>query len=126
MKTIKDIAWLAGLLEGEGCFRLGKEKYPYISVACTDRDTIVKAKKILGTRTLDWYETKPLMTTMWRTSVWGNKAIQWMMTLISLMSKRRKAKILEIVNFWKNHYYPGSGNRTNHPTNYQLLCEGRL
>ena len=27
--TSKDIIWLAGLLEGEGCFRMQKDRRPY-------------------------------------------------------------------------------------------------
>jgi hypothetical protein len=46
-----DIAWLAGLLEGEGSFMRGKRKdAPGISLAMTDRDVVERAAKLLRTK----------------------------------------------------------------------------
>lgn len=43
----REIAWVAGLLEGEGCFD-EYNKGGRIRLEMTDRDVVVKAKKILG------------------------------------------------------------------------------
>lgn len=48
-----DIAWAAGLIEGEGCFVLSKDKRSNhhktaIQVEMTDKDTLDKLQNILG------------------------------------------------------------------------------
>lgn len=44
--TVKEIAWLAGYLEGEGCFGKVKDKYPSIRVSATDEDDIEKVARL--------------------------------------------------------------------------------
>ena len=44
-----EVAWLAGLLEGEGCFHLRKEDdRPLIKLNMTDRDVIERAARLMG------------------------------------------------------------------------------
>ena len=45
--TKEEIAWAAGILEGEGYFGASDRKYPYLSIEMTDRDILEKLKKIL-------------------------------------------------------------------------------
>lgn len=40
MIRLTDVAWLAGLLEGEGCIRLFQGKYPLISLGMVDGDVV--------------------------------------------------------------------------------------
>ncbi len=48
--TTEEAAWLAGVLEGEGCFDLnrGDSRYPRVRVEMTDRDIIVRIKALVG------------------------------------------------------------------------------
>ncbi len=118
MLKIKDLYWLAGLIEGEGCFSLqgngsrGKGKCwtrkPNIRIGMADKDVLDYAARIFNTNVTGPYKNKlpngTLGKDIWHISINGNKAIQWMMTLYSLMSQRRKNKIEEIINYWKaNH-----------------------
>jgi len=50
MATKEEIAWLAGVLEGEACFDLnrGDPRYPRMRIEMTDRDVLVRIKQILG------------------------------------------------------------------------------
>ena len=53
--TELDIAWLAGLLEGEGCFRINTRKrdngtinyYPQLILKMTDEDIIKRAGELM-------------------------------------------------------------------------------
>lgn len=109
-----DIAWLAGLLEGEGCFYMrqgGKyrgvpyQRYPAIDVAMTDKDVIMRVcamwnRKVVGmtgrgkSRNKNWQ-------TLWRAGITGTTAIAWMFTVYPFMGARRKAKIREVVAVWR-------------------------
>ena len=108
MLNTKDIYWLAGLLEGEGCFFTSyqsnkpKYKYPRILLGMTDRDVIEKAAKILG-GTVYLVGEKKNRKRVWYVSVARtHQAVGWMMTLYSLMGERRKLKIKECLGSWKN------------------------
>ena len=99
MVTTLDIAWVAGIVEGEGSVGI-RNGCPNIQVQMTDRDVIERLCGIIG--------VKP--RTPWRRGRYkpvygcvlsGIKAIQWMMTLYVLMGERRKAKIAEVIETWK-------------------------
>lgn len=104
MKTVKEIAWLAGLLEGEASFML-KRGNTIISMQMTDRDVMERAAAILGAKLGD-YARKPKgkasYLPVYHLAIHGTKAIGWMMTLYGLMGERRRAKILQILKHWKN------------------------
>ena len=108
-RNMADIYWLAGLIEGEGCWLAksyarksgsGEIKCLRLLVGMTDLDVIQRAHRILGTPV-------PIITRMSRgrqpfhlLKVHGSLAIQWAMTLYSLMGKRRKLKIQELIGMW--------------------------
>jgi hypothetical protein len=104
-----DIAWLAGLLEGEACFcvcdrRVKDKTYKriYIQLVMTDQDVVERAANLLGTsaKPMPWRNngmTKPT----WRAYLCGDKAAGWMMTLYKLLGHRRQAKIRECLSAWK-------------------------
>jgi hypothetical protein len=98
-----DNAWLAGILEGEGCFTCsfqnGSENpTPRIQLTMTDEDVVCKVATLLNTK---------VTSTDWRTK--GDKAIyrtslarknDLLNTLTSIypfMGQRRKAKIDELI-----------------------------
>lgn len=101
----KDIYWLAGLIEGEGSFTFlqnNKNKIPVVSVSMIDEDVIKRVAIIFKTNVTYTVSGGSLM---YNTRIRGNIAIQWMMTLYSLMGSRRKTKIREIMKFWKATHY---------------------
>lgn len=101
MIIIMEIAWLAGILEGEGTFAFLHT--PRISIGMTDLDIIEKVRKIWKT---DNKITKDLLRNTnkerYTIRICGDLAIQWMLTLYSLMGLRRKVKIREVISDWKN------------------------
>ncbi len=105
MIKITDIAWLGGLLEGEGYFCLVHGKYPSIKVAMTDEDTIIRARNIWKSNTKIYHYKN-----LWRTEVNGAIAVGWMMTLYPFLGKRRREKVTKVIKFWQSYPYARSHN----------------
>lgn len=105
--SVKEIAWVAGLLEGEGYFGVNNAS-PRIQLAMTDLDVIEKARDLIGKNQIistytqeglgkDGHLRKPKYTL----TITGQIAIEWMMTIYTFMGTRRKAKIRHLIDFWK-------------------------
>jgi hypothetical protein len=101
-----ELAWLAGLLEGEGsflmyrCHKGGREyRYPKIVVGMTDLDVIEHAASLLGENKVyplppsKQGERKPAF----RAHVSGRKAADLMHQLYPLLGQRRRARIDQIL-----------------------------
>jgi hypothetical protein len=108
--TTKDILWMSGLLEGEGCFQAGgnRKGIPYISVGMTDRDVVEHAGRLLGAPKVGVasHEQYPHLIAAhhkpnYRVVVAGVTAAAWMMTVYQFMGERRKAKIREVLAAWR-------------------------
>lgn len=106
-----DLHWLAGLLEGEGCFTLKSSQYPTasgfktsfiptIQLNMTDRDVVERAASLMRLRVGGPYmhNKKKNAKPMFYIRAGGRRAAGWMMTLYSLMGKRRKEKIYQILS----------------------------
>ena len=91
-----DLIWLAGLLEGEGCFDLHRGKYPRIRLGMKDRDVVGRAATLLGSRLRVTLHPAP-KAAMWHTEVSGAEAIRLLWELLPHMGARRSAKIAEIL-----------------------------
>ncbi len=100
MITTNQIHYVAGLLEGEGCFSFYKT--PKISLAMTDLDTVTRIRNLIQCNcNIEYIIGENNKKGIYRFSVYGSIAIQWMMTLYSLLGERRKIKIREIIEIWK-------------------------
>jgi len=114
MLTTMDIAWAAGLIEGEGCFPCQNGRYS-IQVSMTDPDVMGKLATLFGTKTYGPYQcysptdSKKAGRAAWRIYFHGPRAIGWMMTIYSFMGERRRAAIEKSIGRWKNS--PGRGRR---------------
>ena len=91
---MKDIIWLAGLLEGEGWFGLHHKKYPSISIAMTDEDVIIRVAALIKSNI---YRQR----NAWVAQVSGTYAIGWMMTLYTLLGKRRRSAVVNAIKVWR-------------------------
>ena len=103
------IYWLAGLLDGEGCFDVREKGAPRLSVGMTDQDVIERVATQFGTKmttTLPIRRTRgPAYKRMYHARVSGQNAIGWMMTLYALLGFRRQAKVRTIIKAWKASTY---------------------
>ena len=97
--SVRDIAWLAGLLEGEGSFRK-QVKTINIMVGMTDEDVIARASVMVGYKYLNVAPKKEGYKPQYHLTFSGRRAASWMMTVYPLMGARRKAKIMECLRHW--------------------------
>lgn len=87
----EDIAWLAGIVDGDGCFRFRKppRHYPTIEIAASDRTTVERIKNILG---LGYISPNG---SIWRWSTENKGAIKVAEILLPyLYTKRSQAKLI--------------------------------
>jgi hypothetical protein len=105
--SAKEIAWLAGVLEGEGSFGLtNKGKSPAIWLGMTDSDIVERVRVLIDpSKSISLFQDirKEGYKTSYRITFNGSRAVEWMMTIYPLMSVRRKAKIKECLLAWKEH-----------------------
>jgi hypothetical protein len=98
------VAWLAGLLEGEGTFtaKAGRGSWVTISLEMCDRPTVARAAGMLGASAI-WRDANDV-DRGWKptyiTKVSGNQARPWMETVRSLMGDRRRAAIDRALASW--------------------------
>jgi hypothetical protein len=91
----RDLLWLAGLLEGEGCFgmRTDRPNQPYITIQMADEDIITRVAILWGMS----YCANPPRQVGWkmcyRTVIRGRKAAILMRELRPLMGHRRQGQI---------------------------------
>jgi len=100
--SIRDIAWVAGLLEGEGCFQNHPTQVtPRVVLSMSDEDTVRKYAAIVGATARIFVRDFANKKTAFVCTVSGSRAVGVMMTIYSLMSFRRKEKIKEVIGKWK-------------------------
>lgn len=113
MLDIYDVDWLAGFLEGEGCFAMSeksKNKSPRIMISQKQKWPLGKVLSIIGFGSIQhmYYNRS---RDIYCYSLSCNKAIQWMMTLYILMSPRRQEQIRRVIKLWKERPKKGTNNR---------------
>jgi len=109
--TELETAWLAGILEGEGCFSwyASTREYgkPTVKLAMSDFDIVERAAKIMVAKTVRPVKTdrpdrleslnyKP----MFKCCVSTTKAAVLMEKILPYMGERRSAKIKELLDLW--------------------------
>ena len=98
-QVLYDIHWLAGIIEGEGCFFSGGTSIS-LYIKMSDEDVIKKAADIMGCEYVKATKNNPKYKDLWSVRVGTMKAVEWMFTLYPLMSSRRKEKIRECIKKW--------------------------
>lgn len=110
-----EIAWLAGILEGEGTFDVMEGKYIRITCGMTDKDIIERVQKIVNAGSVKTYTKslprKPLH--VW-TLCSQREVLDVLCAITPLMGERRRAKILEQANVAIN---------TNRETKKRILAK---
>ena len=101
---VKDIAWVAGLLEGEGNFMSDPSgSLARIKLEMTDEDVVRKAASIMGAPSVGYrIKSNPKWKPTYVFYLCGAKAAGWMMTLYPFLGKRRRQKIRTVLCHWAN------------------------
>ena len=109
-----DIAWLAGLLEGEGNISINGRSLT-VRLKMTDQDVVTRAAAILGGRVysdpkIRRWQKKPT----WTTQVKGTLAAGWAMTLYPWFGQRRREQVRQAIAHWRTQGHgvisPGLGD----------------
>lgn len=97
LATPSELGWLAGLLEGEGCFSLNtsnNRKYVRFVIASVDKDVLDRVSQLIGRTSVNKMKKyKPHHKDTWRLTVSGELAAAWMEAVLPLMGVRRRQQI---------------------------------
>ena len=107
--TNTETAWLAGLLEGEGCFTFNRTAR--VILGMTDRDVVERAAKLMKSSTL----AKRLLSsgkTFFSVALCGRRACDLMIAVLPYMGERRRVKIESLLRQWSELPGIASGERT--------------
>lgn len=99
MASDVDIAWAAGLIEGEGCFTVHSKYHPYFLLDMCDLDVLEKFHKIFPESNLRGPYTdikRPDNKPRYRIDAFGPKCIEIMNAVYPHLCNRRQAKITEL------------------------------
>lgn len=91
-----DLAWLAGLWEGEGCFMTGPPSRPHkpvIRLHMTDRDVVERAAHLMQVSVLKLKRRRSHYKVSYLISLRSVRAVEWMKKLRPWMGARRKTQI---------------------------------
>ena len=89
-----DLYWLAGLLEGEGCFSRTRSS-PLVNLRMTDRDTVDRAAELMGAKVVP-KKRDGNRKIAFEARIYGDKALDLMGLMKPLMMERRKSRIEDI------------------------------
>ena len=105
---LEAIAWLAGLLEGEGCFGIaksGSRSYPRISLHMCDLDVLQRAASMMGASSVYAYADRRAKGRQWSQmyglAVSGTRAASEMVRLRTFMGGRRSRQIDEALSSYE-------------------------
>jgi len=98
MNYEQETLWLAGLLEGEGCFTTRRQFHEIrISLHMTDEDVVRKAAIAMGSNSVrirvHSRTRKPTHKEVWEFEILGDRAIEVAKRILPFMGQRRKARI---------------------------------
>jgi hypothetical protein len=89
-------AWLAGLLDGEGCFDAPRNN-PRIRVKMSDLDVVLRAADLMTAKTymeIPWQsDYKPCMVAQ----ITGDRAVAVMRAVLPYLGSRRSGKVTELI-----------------------------
>jgi hypothetical protein len=113
--TSEERAWLAGLLEGEGCFylhapnsaRRSKQPKLVVQLRMTDKDVVERAATLMGgCKVRDDRPATETSKALYCATVYGLRAEDVMRTVKPIMGERRAAKITECLAVPNLSHYP--------------------
>lgn len=93
-----ELAWLAGLLEGEGCFSYRRDRdIPVVEVKMTDLDVINRVAMLVGRTVTPIPPASDRHQPQYRVRTQGDPARELMRALLPHMGRRRSARIEELL-----------------------------
>jgi hypothetical protein len=100
METLDDMAWLAGILEGEGSFGSKKKNglmNSAVILSMKDADTIEKAAALMDGKIKAYAPRKNTHSPIFSVNVYGDRARSVMRKILPFMGERRSARIRQVL-----------------------------
>lgn len=94
--TPEQAAWLAGLLDGEGCFDAPRNN-PRIRVKMSDLDVILRAADLMGATTHREAARQPHHKPCMVAQITGDRAVAVMRAVLPHLGARRSQKATDII-----------------------------
>jgi hypothetical protein len=102
--TPKQLGWVSGIFEGEGCLSLQKSGGWLLSVASTDFDTILMLWAVTGVGRINPLVVKPHCKPAWSWRVSRREQVIALVTMLRpLMMSRRSDKFGEALDWYAAH-----------------------
>jgi hypothetical protein len=98
--TEMDLAWAAGLLEGEGSFQAKLGSVPFIWCEMSDEDVVARLAGIFGGNYISHAKRQEHFKDTWSWSVVSSRAAKIMEILRPLMGRRRQSQIDVALAAW--------------------------
>lgn len=100
--TIKEIGWISGLFEGEGWVILPSTIQNIgLGIKSSDKDTMEKVAA-LWKRALIPDKLRMDRKPTWTVCIYGDAAVEWAYTMYEMLSRRRRARIRDMISRWIN------------------------
>lgn len=95
--TVDEICWLAGFLEGEGCFFTSPTGSPAVKTLSTDFDVLARYSELVKRPVRGPYKDNRGHKDRWEVNLYGEDAVELMLLLLPHMGLRRSNKIRGIL-----------------------------
>lgn len=97
MRSVTDIAWAAGLFEGEGCIHNRASHSIAVSINMTDKDVLEKLSGIYGGKITDLKVRQEHWKPSWIWYLYGANAKDFLNDIMPYLGERRKARANEAI-----------------------------
>lgn len=108
--TEKEIAWSAGLFEGEGSIVVYRQQRVILKIDMTDRDVVERFYRVVGFGSFAVLSRISNIKTQWRWAGSGARAIALLEAWIPLLGNRRRERARAAISVW-NEYCRNGRNR---------------
>lgn len=92
----EDAAWLAGLLDGEGCFDAPRNN-PRVRVKMSDLDVVLRAADLMDAKTYMDTPTNPAHKPCMVAQITGDRAASIMRAVLPWLGARRSQKATDLI-----------------------------
>ena len=120
-----ELGWVAGFLEGEGCFQGRCKGAVLVSCSQVQREPLERLEKLFGGPIRLYQQKNPKHQPYHRWHLLGDKAADLMMQIFHLMSPRRREQIEWVLRRWSASTGIGSKERakTHCPKGHEYTPE---
>src|SRR3990167_5635725 len=123
MSEIRELAWAAGFLEGEGSF-VSHGAGLTVSAVQVELDPVLRLRDLFGGKIKQYHHRQRTMgRPYYKWTIHGSHAIGVALTMFTFMSSKRRGQIGRMVTTWKAR--PGRNNslKTHYPHGHEYTPE---